>query len=135
LKPRLVIDASVVVRACLEVDGFGPLAGHALLAPPLVASEALSALHEGRFRGELSRELAHKARERLGDAPIELVSPGELAREAWTFADVLGWAKTYDAEYVALAKLLDCPLVTLDARLSRGAGQTVRIVGPADVSV
>jgi predicted nucleic acid-binding protein len=42
--------------------------------------------------------------------------PGELAGEAWRIADELGWAKTYDANYVALARLLGCKLVTLDAR-------------------
>jgi predicted nucleic acid-binding protein len=45
----------------------------------------------------------------------------ELRDEAWRLADVLGWAKTYDAEYVAMARLLGCRLVTLDARLRRGA--------------
>jgi predicted nucleic acid-binding protein len=32
-------------------------------------------------------------------------------------------AKTYDAEYVALAGLLRCRLVTIDGRLRRGAGR------------
>ena len=36
-------------------------------------------------------------------------------------ADELGWARTYDAEYVALARLLDCRVVTADERLRRGA--------------
>ena len=52
---------------------------------------------------------------------------------AWEVADALGWAKTYDAEYVALAQHLDCPLLTIDARLARGAGRVVSIVGPADL--
>jgi integrase len=34
-----------------------------------------------------------------------------------------GWAKTYGANYVALARLLDCRLVTLDARLRRGTAR------------
>jgi predicted nucleic acid-binding protein len=33
----------------------------------------------------------------------------------------MGRAKTYDAEYVAPARPLGCRLVTLDARLRRGA--------------
>lgn len=48
-------------------------------------------------------------------------------------ADVLGWAKTYDAEYVALAALLKCRLVTLDARLRRGANWLGLVVGPAEL--
>ena len=33
----------------------------------------------------------------------------------------------------ALAQLLACPLVTLDARLRRGAGHLVEIIGPAEL--
>jgi predicted nucleic acid-binding protein len=56
-----------------------------------------------------------------------------VAQTAWDISEALGWAKTYDSEYVALAQILKCPVVTLDARLRRGAGRLVRIIGPADV--
>jgi predicted nucleic acid-binding protein len=56
-----------------------------------------------------------------------------LGEETWRIADVLGWAKTYDAEYVALASLLKCRLVTLDARLRRGANWLGLVVGPAEL--
>ena len=46
---------------------------------------------------------------------------GRRASKAWRVSDELGWAKTYDAEDVALARLLDCRVVTADARLRRGA--------------
>jgi predicted nucleic acid-binding protein len=133
LKTTLVVDASVVVQACLEAAGFDPLAKHTLIGPQLVLSEALSALHEGAFRGELTKELARAATERLKVAPVEVVRPEGLAAAAWEIADALGWAKTYDAEYVALARLLDRPLLTVDARLARGAGHVVSVVGPADI--
>ena len=48
-------------------------------------------------------------------------------------ADELGWAKTYDAEYVALARLLNCRLVTLDARLRRGAARLSLLVAPHEL--
>ena len=127
-----MVDANVVVRACLEIEGFGPLAAHELAAPALLASEALNALREGAWRGEISPELADLARRRLAAIPVRLERPTDLAERAWTIAETLGWAKTYDAEYVALAQILDCPLVTLDAKLLRGAGHLVRIIGPAE---
>jgi len=104
-----------------------------LVGPHLLASEALSALHEAAFRGEISQDLARAASERLQVVPIDLVRPDGLAAAAWEVADALGWAKTYDAEYVALARLLGCALLTVDARLARGAGHLVRIIGPADL--
>jgi predicted nucleic acid-binding protein len=39
----------------------------------------------------------------------------------WDISTSFGWAKTYDAEYSATAKLLGCQLVTVDYRLRRGA--------------
>lgn len=47
--------------------------------------------------------------DRLLKAPGKVRTPSGLIRAAWRVADELGWAKTYDAQYVALAK---------DARLS-----------------
>lgn len=52
---------------------------------------------------------------------------------AWQIAEDFGWAKTYDAEYVALAKELDCRLVTFDGRLRRGANRLGFVVTPAEL--
>lgn len=48
-----------------------------------------------------------------------------LARRVWELRDDL---TAYDAAYVALAELLDAPLVTLDSRMARAAGPRCRIV-------
>jgi predicted nucleic acid-binding protein len=51
--------------------------------------------------------------------PIRLLGDAVLRRRAWNRADRLGWAPTYDAEYVALAQLQADGFVTLDADLAR----------------
>ncbi len=56
-----------------------------------------------------------------------------LADESWRIADELGWAKTCGAEYVALASLLGCRLVTVDGRLRRGADRLGFVVGPTEL--
>lgn len=117
----LVVDASVAVPACLSAAGFSVLSDDDLVAPPLLWSESRSVLHELVWRREISATDGEAAREALADAPIRQADHARLGAEAWRIADTLGWAKTYDAEYVGLAVLLGCRLVTLDARLRRGA--------------
>ena len=56
-----------------------------------------------------------------------------LGLEAWNIADEPRMGKTYDAEYVALARLLRCRLVTVDLRLRRGAGRLGFVVLPTEV--
>ena len=48
-----------------------------------------------------------------------VVGDAVLRRRAWQVADQLGWAETYDAEYVALTQLQADAFVTLDAELAR----------------
>jgi predicted nucleic acid-binding protein len=103
-----------------------------LVAPALLWSEASSVLHELRWRREISDRLASAAFDALLSAPIAARTPRRLRQEAWQVANDLGWAKTYDAEYVALARILRCPLFTVDGRLHRGAGRIVDVVGPGD---
>jgi predicted nucleic acid-binding protein len=129
----LVVDATVALSASGARDGFSELDDEELVAPPLMWSEALSVLHELRWRGEITNEDADTTRARLERCPVTRRSPRRLAREAWRVADELGWAKTYDAEYVALARLLGCRVVTLDARFHRGADRLGLVVAPHEL--
>lgn len=76
--------------------------------------------HEMSWRKEISKERAKLMLTRLLKADIEIRSPKGLTEAAWDVADELGWAKTYDAQYVALARMLDCMLVSIDERMLRG---------------
>jgi predicted nucleic acid-binding protein len=51
--------------------------------------------------------------------PIRLLGDAVLRRRAWDLAEELGWADTYDAEYVALTQLQADAFVTLNADLAR----------------
>ena len=129
----IVLDASAAVQACLAADGFDLFGRERLIAPALFWSEVSSALHEMRWRKEISTGLADIAFKRLLAAPVSPRSSKRLRREAWGVAEELGWMKTYDAEYVALARTTRCRLFTVDARLRRGAGHVVPIIGPGDL--
>lgn len=114
---RFVVDAGVVlylVGAEIDVP-----AGREILAPTLLRSQTLSALHEAVHRGETPADVARDRLARIGRMPIRLLGDAVLRRRAWELADRLGWASTYDAEYVALTQLQADAFVTLDEELAR----------------
>lgn len=117
----IAVDANVVVGACTVDEGLARFGHEELVAPPLMWSEARSALHVGLWRGQLTSENARLALQLVEHGPVREQSHPRLGQVAWELADRLGWAKTYDAEYLALASLLGCRLATLDARLARAA--------------
>ena len=125
---RFVVDPGAVLH--LAANHTEPPAKHELLAPTLLRSQVLSMLHEAVVRGEVS---ADEARERLGRVnamKIRLLGDAVLRRRAWEVADRLGWAGTYDAEYVALTQLQADALITLDEAL---AGSVEGIVATASI--
>jgi predicted nucleic acid-binding protein len=129
----LVIDANVAAAACGgEGDGFKAL-GDELASEPLMWSEARSSLHLKLHKGEIGREDAEIIHARLESCPVERMDPPNLGAEAWRIAEEMGWGRTYDAEYVALATLLGCRLVTLDGRLRRGADRRGMVVTPSEL--
>lgn len=129
----LVVDASVVVKAALSRKWPARWANEELVAPTLVWSEAASALRQLVVRAEIDAEQGEQAVAWLAAANITGHASAGLVAQATVIAAALGWAKTYDAEYVALAERLDQRLVTSDARLQRGAAGRISVVGPAEV--
>ena len=114
---KFVVDAGVVIR--LVTDDIQVAAEHELLAPTLLRSQVLSMLHEAVQRGEVTPPIARDRLARIGRMPIRLLGDGVLRRRAWDVATKLGWASTYDAEYVALTLLQADAFVTLDADLAK----------------
>ncbi|MGH3039261.1 MAG: type II toxin-antitoxin system VapC family toxin [Gaiellaceae bacterium] len=128
----LVVDASFALPACRVENGFARFV-EPLVAPPFMWSEARSSLHETLWRGEIETQVANDILERLERCPVKPTTYQNLGRDAWAIADELGWAKTYDAEYLALARHLGGRVVTLDARFKRGADRTGIVVAPSEL--
>ena len=114
---KFVVDAGAVIQ--LASEGVEVSGEHELLAPTLLRSQTLSSLHEAVQRGEIPADVAREQLARIGRMPIRLLGDAVLRRRAWDLANQLGWASTYDAEYVALTQLQADAFVTLDAELAR----------------
>jgi len=114
---RFVVDCGVVLH--MAGEGIEVPAEHELLAPTLLRSQTLSALHEAVHGGEIAREAALDRLTRIRAIPIRLLGDAVLRRRAWDLAEQLGWAETYDAEYLALTQLQADAFVTLDNELAR----------------
>lgn len=114
---RFVVDVGAVLE--LASAGTEVSAEHELLAPTLLRSQVLSALHEAVQRGELPADVARDRLDLIGRMSIRLLGDAVLRRRAWEVADQLGWASTYDAEYVALTLLQADAFITLDEQLAR----------------
>jgi predicted nucleic acid-binding protein len=114
---KFVVDSGVVLRLARERIEVHPQ--HQLLAPTLLRSQTLSAMHEAVHAGEIPPKDALDQLTRVWAIPIRLLGDSVLRRRAFEIAEQLGWAETYDAEYVALTQLQADAFVTLDNQLAR----------------
>ncbi|HEX6145528.1 MAG TPA: type II toxin-antitoxin system VapC family toxin [Acidimicrobiia bacterium] len=125
---KFVVDAGAVLH--LASAGSAVPEELELLAPTLLRSQTLSALHEAAQRGEIPADVARDRLALIGRMPIRLLGDAVLRRRAWEVADQLGWPSTYDAEYVALTLLQADVLVTGDAGLARSVEGIVATASP-----
>lgn len=127
----LVLDASALIELLIPTPA-GKRVGAAIrartvCAPQLIVAEVLSALRRLTIGGQISALRAEVALADLSDFPVTLFDLRRLSTPAWALR---GRVTAYDAMYVALAQGLDCPLVTLDARLARAVEQDVEVLVP-----
>jgi predicted nucleic acid-binding protein len=114
---KFVLDADAIIQ--LASERFVVPSKHEILAPTLIRSQTLSLLHEAVQRGEVAADEGRDRLEHIRKMPIRLLGDAVLRRRAWELADKLGWASTYDAEYIALTQLQADAFITLDADLAR----------------
>ena len=120
---RFVVDYETLLRiAAGEIE---VAAGHQLVAPTLVRSQALSALYEAARRGEISAAEGLERVTRINSLKVRFLGDKVLQRTAWRVADQLGWETTYDAEFVALTQLQADVFVTSDGELARAVSGLV----------
>jgi predicted nucleic acid-binding protein len=125
----IVVDASVLVTALADDGPDGErtrsrLTGERLTAPHLIDMEVVAAWRRLAAAGHLEERRAALARADLRGLPIARVSHAPLMERCWELRTNM---TTYDAAYVALAELIDAPLLTADAKLAATPGPTCSI--------
>ncbi|MEV5711098.1 type II toxin-antitoxin system VapC family toxin [Actinoallomurus sp. NPDC052274] len=123
----IVIDNSALVEALIGASPSKELvtvvAEEQLHVPQLIDYEFRSALRGLLLAGKVTPSRAEGARIVKESLPLTRHSDDVTGDRAW---DLRGDFNAYDATYVALAELLDCPLVTADAKIAREV-RTVRV--------
>ena len=120
----LVADTSAVIAA---LTGRPPAVGLTqrlggdddLSAPHLLDVEFLHALRRLVLGGQLGEDRAADARSDFAALAVTRYEHTVVADRVWELRHGL---TAYDAIFVALAELLEAPLVTCDARLARAPG-------------
>jgi len=116
----IVLDASAAVAALLNDGNARRLVGsEGLHAHHLIDAEVVSALRRLVLAGTLNAEDGLNCLEAWSHLAVIRYAAGPLLQRMW---ELRGGISAYDAMYVALAELLDCALVTADARVSRASG-------------
>jgi predicted nucleic acid-binding protein len=125
----IVIDASALVELLLR-SATGTrvervVGDSELVAPDLVNPEVVQSLRGLERGGKVTSARACTAIGRLAESDIARVPTRMLLRDIWSLRANLS---AYDACYVALARALDCPLVSTDKPLARAPKLGVTLI-------
>jgi predicted nucleic acid-binding protein len=126
----IVVDASIASEILLSLEGaaaalerlFGTI--EVLHAPQLFDAEVAHVIRGAWLDHDINDEAAAMAISFLQAFPVMRHSHRPLLQRVWALRNNVS---AYDAMYVALAELLDVPLITRDRRLARSSGHTARI--------
>ena len=130
----IVVDSSAAVEWLLGLPLADAVADRivsadALHAPALLDIEVAHVLRRYAAAGEIADRAAERALQALADLDVVRYTHELLLPLVWTLRHNL---TAYDAAFVALAAVLEAPLVTLDERIARApwprlAGRRVEV--------
>ena len=126
---RFVIDPPTLLH--LVTDGRPVAAGHQLVAPQLLRSQALALLYDAVRRGELTDAEALARHDAMTGITVRLLGDRVSRRVAWQLAREHDLDSTADAEYLAITRLQADAFVTVDPA-ARARAEGVVPVGTVD---
>ena len=126
----IVVDASAALELLLRTETGIKVqeraldAGESLHAPHLIDIEVTQTLRRLVILKEITAARGKQALEDHLALHIKRAEHKDLLERVWSLRDSI---TAYDAAYVVLAEILDCSLITCDARLARSHGHKARI--------
>jgi len=120
-----VLDSSAVVALLVDGGSVGQwvadvVSGAELLsAPDLMRYEVANIFRRQLLAGVLDETAATLAYRDLGDLDIDIYPYQAAPERIWALRRNV---TVYDASYVAIAELVQAPLITLDAKLAKASG-------------
>lgn len=114
---RYAIDAPTLLHIVGQQLPVSP--AHQLVAPNAVRTRALTLLLQQVEHGELTEKEARELHTRLTELKIRVLGDRVSRWTSFRLARERGWSTTYDAEYLAVARLQADALVTVDPDLAR----------------
>ena len=126
----IVVDASALLEALLRTPAAAAVeerlcdVGDTLHAPHLIDIEVAQVLRCYAAAGQIEPGRCREALSDLSDFPLHRCPYDVLLPRVWELRHNL---TAYDAVYVALAEVLDAPLLTRDRRLAASAGHHAQV--------
>ena len=126
----IVLDASAAIAwliqspAGLRIENRIYRVEEALHAPHLLDVEVAQVLRRLARQNAISGQRADAALNALFDLRVVRHSHADILPRIWQLRHNLS---AYDAAYVALAELIDAPLITRDSRLAAAPGHSARV--------
>ena len=126
----IVVDASVVCEGLFGSRLAAPARtalfdrGVSLCAPHLIDLEVAQVVRRYTLKGAMSEQRALQAIDDFLSLPIERFAHEFLLRRIW---ELRANITAYDAAYIALAEVLNAPLLTCDEKLASSPGHLAEI--------
>ena len=126
----IVLDASAAIEWLLQspagtkIDRRIFSVSESLHAPHLLDVEVAQVLRRYVREKMITVQRGQEALEDLGDLPLNRYPHDFLIPRAWELRATL---TAYDAVYVALAELLDAPLLTCDRGIASASGHSANV--------
>ena len=130
----IVVDSSALISSLVDLEDGKWVRGYTsggtiINCPSFIQVECANGLRRLERVGTVSSAMAVFAINQMLELDIRLFPFAPYAARIWELRHNL---TAYDAWYVALAEDLDCPLVTLDRRISRAGGVRCEVLTPPD---